>query len=152
MGAVAVFTLSNMERQLRRDSIMHRPVRKQDILHCKDVFTYCLSQWTCASAIVRPNLQLYRDRFAVHKELHSELREERPARWPCCLSWHILMWLGTINRCCAVFTVGPRQPCPPAGTQGDCTDRLCSSCWPGCCLPQSPVNFTVLCYGLRIHS
>lgn len=51
----------------------------------------------CASAIVRPNLQLYRDSLAVHEELHRELQGERPARWPCCLSWHVLMWLGTIN-------------------------------------------------------
>lgn len=91
----------------------------------------------CTSYSERPNLQLYRDRFAVHKELHSGLQGERPARWPCCLSWHILMWLGTMNRCCPVVTA---------------QTGYAALCWPGRCLPHSPVNFTVLCYGLRIHS
>lgn len=65
----------------------------------------------CTSYSERPNLLLYRDRFAVHKELHSKLQGERPARWPRCLSWHILMWLSTMNGCCPMVTA----------------DRLCST-------------------------
>lgn len=85
---------------------------RQDILHCKTcLHILFILVDLCTSYSERPNLLLYRDRFAVHKELHSTLQGERPARWPCCLSWHILMWLSTMNGCCPMVTA----------------DRLCST-------------------------
>ncbi|EGW14922.1 hypothetical protein I79_025577 [Cricetulus griseus] len=57
------------------------------------------------------------------------------------------MQLGTTDCCCPVCTDSPRQA-PSASVH----TGYAVLCWPGHCLPQSPVNFTVLCYGLRIHS
>lgn len=83
----------------------------------------------CTSYSERPNLLLYRDRFAVHKELHSKLQGEGPARWPRCLSWHILMWLSTMNGCCPVVTMQHCAGLGAASLEALWTLQYCVMAW-----------------------